>query len=110
MSTPPPAPEPDDAVILEAMTRLINDEADGARTTLTIGPYAAFVMLGALQLAWRHPYMNGSTADIIRGIGGQLQAIYAHEPALSALLDKGWDRKHDAALPPADPAARTGLN
>lgn len=78
----------------EAIKSLAIDENRGARIPVEIGPYSAFTMIGALQLAWRHPDMEGRTRDLIRGFGEQLQAAFTGG-VLEPLLETGWDLRQD---------------
>lgn len=78
----------------EAIKSLAIDEGMGARIPMTIGPYSAFTMVGALQLAWRHPDMGGPTKAMIEDFGRQLQAAFTGGP-LEPLLETGWDEHQD---------------
>lgn len=89
----PPGVDPQ---VWEAMKSLARDEAAGARMTLAIGPYAAFTMIGAIQLAYRHPSMDCKVGGILRAVGGQLEAMFAGGP-LQQMLADGWNRDKDTA-------------
>jgi hypothetical protein len=41
--------------LTEYMKQLAALEADGARASIEIGPFSAMILVGALQLATRHP-------------------------------------------------------
>ena len=78
--------------------RLIKLERAGERTEMLIGPYSAFILVGMLQLAMRHPAYRdeptGRMARIIRSLGDQFGAQFEGYPA-GELLKKGWDPAND---------------
>lgn len=78
---------------LDLVRALLQAEKAGERREIIMGPFTAFVAVGALQLAWRHPNMDTKTADTIRSLGEQLSTMLA--PDVQALLAKGWDRAYD---------------
>lgn len=81
------------AAELDLVRALVAAENAGDRREIVIGPFTAFVAVGALQLAWRHPQMNGRTGATIRDLGEQLSVLLG--PEVQVLLAKGWDRAHD---------------
>lgn len=83
-----------DPVVWEAIKQLVTDERDGGRIPLSVGPYTAFTMLGALQLAFRHPAMEPKMKQLIRDFGHQLEGAFAGGP-LQEVLDKGWYQDFD---------------
>ena len=82
---------------LDLVIALAAEERKGVRHHVAIGPFTAFCVIGALQLAWRHPDLSdGATSTAIRGLGEQLTTLF--DPTTQALLVKGWDRRYDAPL------------
>lgn len=62
---------------VESMKDLWNLEAAGERTTLTIGPFSAITMIGALQLAMRHPEMSTFQRGILAEFIDQMRPMFA---------------------------------
>jgi hypothetical protein len=85
---PDPRDDPDTITYLATLAALENA---GERTTLAIGPYSAFTIIGALQLALRHPQLG----DVVRGIvGGDLRTLFDGTPG-EALIRLGDDPAND---------------
>ena len=83
------------ADIAPLLADLARAELDGTAESapVMIGPYSAFVMVAALQLAWRHPDLLGQMKDTIEQTGRQFQALFG-EP-LAGYLELGWDISQD---------------
>lgn len=62
---------------------------------LEISPSQAWILLGHLQLALRHPANIGPSAMIARAFANQLQDYIATTPALAAVAAAGWDPDYD---------------
>lgn len=61
------------------------------RIELMIAPMDAFFMLGALQLALRHPALETTMKDELTEIARRLQfMITTVEPGLGELCQAGW--------------------
>ena len=61
---------------------------------LEIGPYTAFVLIGALQLATRHPAMKDDQRGQIQAIIDQLKIPFQGTPAMT-ILNLGDDPAND---------------
>lgn len=96
--SPPPPPDGADPAIIEALKDLARQEAQGTRVPISVGPYTAFVLIGAIQMAYRHPGMNADPrlAAMLKTVGGLLESMFAAGP-LQQLLADGWDTSRDAA-------------
>lgn len=57
---------------------------------------SAFALVGALQLASRHPGFTGSSADIARQIAQQVgEALSSCHPAIAEIIAQGWNPDND---------------
>lgn len=71
------------------------EQAPGhAKAILHLGPWSAFVLIGALQLATRHPEMSPSQRDLIGQIIDQLRPLFTGTPG-EQLLQLGNDPAND---------------
>lgn len=79
-------------VSIEAIKKL-----EGQHATLTMNGSSLLFILGALQLAFRHPgYQQLVTAEIVRGIAHELQGILVKmSPDLEKVCEAGWDVRWD---------------
>lgn len=75
-----------------AERRVIKELADMEMTcqptTLTIGPFSAFVLISALQIAVRQPYVSTQQGDLLRTMAGQIRKSFCGDAA--AIVDSGW--------------------
>jgi len=64
---------------------------------LQIDQFAAFQVIGALQLAWRHPGLDEHLRGAIESFGRQLQAAFDRPdtPQIALTLEQGWRREYD---------------
>lgn len=69
-------------------------EIAGARTTVVIGPWSAFELIGALQLVTRHPDVAASTKNHMRAFGNQFSEWFKGTPA-EEVIRRGWDPSFD---------------
>jgi hypothetical protein len=86
------AQSPEDQAAIDLVLELAEAERAGDHIPLTIeiGPFAAFVLVSQLQLAWRHPGNAGTDTGLMcEQIARQVQAAFA--PELRELLERGWD-------------------
>ena len=67
------------------------------RIELCIDQVAAFQLIGALQLAWRHPRLSERIKDTIWKFGHQLSAAFDADdvPEVARTLEQGWQREFD---------------
>ena len=56
-----------------------------------------FRVIGALQLAWRHPTLEHETRAAIEHFGAELQLAFDADeaPELARTLEQGWHREFD---------------
>lgn len=74
---------------------LIEAEARGdEKTTLVLGPYAAYMIITTIQLATRHPDVGEPLKEQLRDIARQFESMFAGLPA-GELLALGWDPRYD---------------
>jgi len=68
---------------------------DPQPVALTIGKVAAWVLLGQLQLALRHPENNGPSSEIARQIAMSIQEAICPDPdsALARVAELGWEKR-----------------
>jgi len=69
-------------------------EPGSERAMLAIGPFAAFTLVGALQLAMRHPEMSPRQRWLLSNIIDQLRPLFAGTPG-QVLLELGDDQTCD---------------
>lgn len=83
---------------LDLVTGLAKLEQDGRFTPiqLDLGPYSAFVLVGSLQLAWRHHAQGGRMREIIEYIARRVQDGFP--PEYAELLEAGWDTSGDVEV------------
>lgn len=81
------------------MSHLHKLEEAGERTTLTIGPFSAIVLIGALQLATRHPMMLPRHRDIVTSFVNQFRPWFVGT-AGEQLIDLGSDPANDVPFHP----------
>lgn len=88
----------DEEQFLGLVTQLVvlEQSRNFAPLTLDLGPYSAFVLVGALQLAWRHPDHAPKLKDIIEQIARRVQDGFP--PEYAELLEAGWDPSRDVEV------------
>lgn len=68
--------------------------AKGQQIELLLGPLEAYVLLGCIQLACRHPENNGQASEIGEHIGRRIQQALAPEPGpLAEVLELSWNKQ-----------------
>jgi len=62
-----------------------------------VDQFAAFQLVGVLQLAWRHPGLSDDMRDTIEQFGRGLQRAFdgPDTPQLALTLEQGWHREFD---------------
>jgi hypothetical protein len=60
----------------DLLAYLAEDERAGGRIPITLGPFAVITMIGALQLASRHPEMSDTQRELLRGVVDQLRVPF----------------------------------
>lgn len=78
------------------MKRIVEAEQRGERTTAVIGPFAAWTIIGFLQLAARHPGLQDDSfgMQVIHGFVDQLKPLFAGTPG-ERIIELGWDPAND---------------
>lgn len=84
----------DETEWLEYMLDLHQRELAGERGDFSIGPYAAMVMIGALQMATRHPEMTETSRNVLLSIVDQYRPWFAGTLG-ERLIDLGNDPTQD---------------
>lgn len=64
------------AEYIESLYRL-EQEPDAQRAIIHLGPFTAFVLIDALQLAMRHPEFSESQAELFTQIIDQMKPLFA---------------------------------
>jgi hypothetical protein len=84
--------EPGFEAAVEKELRALRD--DPQRVELNIDKVHAFMLIGQLQFALRHPQNNGPTATMARGLAGAIEKALELEPgsALHRLTEEGWEK------------------
>lgn len=81
--------------------QLMAKEIEGLRSrgpiTLKVDQFAAFQLVGLLQLAWRHPGLSTVQRTTLEEFGRQLQRAFdgPDTPQLALTLEQGWHREFD---------------
>lgn len=86
-----------EAELVAYMGRLRELEAGGARSQVAFGPYTALTVIGALQLATRHPAMFPSQRAEIHSVIDQFRPWFVGTPG-EQLIDMGNDLELDVDL------------
>jgi hypothetical protein len=81
---------PNDRLLLAAMEREIR-EMGGRPLQLTIDWGVAWAVLGAIQLACRHPEFQGQARKVVEGFARYLQENITPGPACREIAEKGWE-------------------
>lgn len=86
----------DDTVVayLNGIARDEQQYPENCRIPFTAGPFTTFVMIGALQLAMRHPNMNEWQREMLRQVTDQLKEPFRDTPVWD-LLNRGDDPAND---------------
>jgi hypothetical protein len=94
---PAEPPAVDDAAALEMTKKLAEHEQAGVRLQLSVGPYTAFTLIGAIQLVLRHPGVEGLMARVLTDLARQFQAALADGPVpgVGELIELGFDERYD---------------
>jgi len=87
---------PEDISIAELVADM--RQLDGRPFTVQIGAFAAYALLGVIQLAWRHPGLSEMEKDLILRVGEQLEQGITSAGAselIQATMAMGWNVAHD---------------
>jgi hypothetical protein len=83
-----------EAEYVEYLKQLIELEQAGERSTLSMGPYTAIMIIGAVQLAWRHPGMNPTMCSTLHDLIDQMEPWFVGTLG-QEIIAKGWDTSED---------------
>jgi hypothetical protein len=93
-----PGPLPvDEKTIVDALVELARLEQSGdyEPAPVLLGPYSAYILISALQLAWRHPDLLASHKRLIENVARPLQELFG--PPLAESIELGWLVQYDQA-------------
>jgi hypothetical protein len=85
---------PTDAELEDYMLTLHEAEAEGARQEIAVGPYTAMIVIGALQLATRHPSANAYLRAELLAVVDQFRPWFVGTPG-EHIIDRGNDPEFD---------------
>jgi hypothetical protein len=77
----------------EAEMRALIDA--GAGLPFVFNPGEAFTLLAVLQLALRHPALDGYPEVFARSLAEEIERRLCVTPALREVARRGWDQKFD---------------
>lgn len=83
-----PAPEIPPAYI-EYMHQLAEIEQTGGRVSVDVGPFTAMTLIGALQLAVRHPWMGDQAKAAVRALVDGFGPMFAGTLG-EQIIAAGW--------------------
>ena len=68
-----------------------------AKTNIVVelDAFSWMCVLGALQLATRHPAYTGPSSDIVRRVARNIQEMISLNDNIAILLELGWDPQFD---------------
>lgn len=81
---------------------LMEQAKEGEPATLLLRPFTAFTMVGALQLATRHPEMSPVQRQLIGSVIDQMRPLFAGTPGEQLLHlgdDPDFDIEHSCQYP-----------
>jgi hypothetical protein len=87
----------EEARVLEWLKRLVELEKAGERTTVALGPFTAYTIIGALQLAMRHPDQSPKIRQVLRDFVHQFEPLFAGTPGEETIrrgMHPEWDVPH----------------
>jgi hypothetical protein len=85
---------PTEAELLDYMLVLHQAEAEGARQEIAVGPYTAIVVIGALQLATRHPSTTPHLRAELRAVVDQFRPWFVGTPG-EHIIERGDNPEFD---------------
>lgn len=83
-----------EAVDYVATLARLEQDPGHRKATITMGPFTAFTLIGALQLATRHPEFSPQQTGLINEVIGQLRPLFAGTPG-EVLLGLGDEPAFD---------------
>jgi len=83
-----------DPAVIAWLLRLAEMEKTGEKTSIRLVPMSAYMLIGWIQLACRHPSMGDNLRRLGHQVVDQLAPLFAGTPGEDTIR-KGWDPKHD---------------
>ena len=100
--------DPNDPRFVEAMVVELRQLQDSGLMHVTIKPLDAYILIGFLQLAWRHPDVPQRQRAEMKAFADQFSGLFKGYPHLYATLQLGWRREFDVptwVAPGSEPTA-----
>lgn len=97
---------------------LLEQEPDHQKAVIHLGPWSAFILVGALQLATRHPEMSPGQRELIGQIIDQLRPLFAGTSGEQLLrlgddpakdIDRGCQHPFGPHSPECPPGGHAGF-
>jgi hypothetical protein len=85
----------EDKKIIDALTHLICASPHLPSVVLELEQWDAWILLGQLQLALRHPANKGNVREVAEAVARLVQQQLILSPLLKELVEKGWDAVND---------------
>jgi len=82
-------------LLLEFTEEVRQLEESGAGMPFVFSPSEAFMLLAILQLALRHPRVDGTTGQFARTLAENIEGRLCKTPALKEVARQGWQPEHD---------------
>jgi len=80
--------EQEEAAQVAYFRTLIDLEKAGERATISVGPYTAMNLIGALQMVTRHPGIEPPMRKIMRELVNQFRPMFAGTPG-EEIINRG---------------------
>lgn len=78
----------------EVMRELAVRERGGERHPVQVGPFTAMRMIGLLQMATRHPDLDGGQRQLVRQFVAMMAPLFTGTPG-EAIIAMGWHPEFD---------------
>jgi hypothetical protein len=90
-------PTNDKGLLDNFMREIMQLHDQGVALVLDLGPNAAIALIGAIQLACRHPAYTGPSRLVVEDIVHDLERGFAvhNVPNVLEVIRRGWDQQYD---------------
>jgi hypothetical protein len=87
----------EDNLRAQLMAKELEGLRDRGPINLKVDQFAAFQLIGCLQLAWRHPQLDDHMRRTIEKLGREMQKAFSgpDTPQIALTLEQGWQREYD---------------
>ena len=87
----------DDQLLADYTREITQLHKDGIALVLDLNPVQAVALIGAVQLAFRHPSYTGPSRQVVENIVHELEKLFAvHDvPNIIEVIHRGWDQQYD---------------